>query len=68
MLQQVYNANGTHIGTFDGEHVYNMAGKILLRVDGDEVYTAEIPCKYIGCYVHNEATGLDGAIIFRTEV
>jgi hypothetical protein len=67
MHKQAYDANGSHIGTFDGEFLYNMSGKIALRVDGDEVYTTEIPCKYIGAYENNEVRKLDGSLIFRAE-
>jgi len=67
MHKQAYDANGSHIGTFDGEFLYNMIGKIALRVDGDEVYTTDIPCKYIGLYENSEARKLDGALLFRTE-
>jgi hypothetical protein len=65
--KQAYDANGSHIGTFDGEFLYNMSGKIALRVDGDEVYTTEIPNKYIGVYENNEARKLDGSLLFRAE-
>lgn len=67
MRKQAYDANGSHIGTFDGEFLYNMSGKIALRVDGDEVYTTDIPCKHIGIYESNEARKPDGALLFRTE-
>lgn len=67
MHKQVYDANGSHIGTFDGEFLYSMSGKVALRVDGDEVYTTKIPCKYIGVYEKNEARKLDGSPLFRTE-
>lgn len=67
MRKQAYDASGSHIGTFDGEFLYNLSGKITLRVDGEEVYTTEIPCKYIGVYENNEAIKLDGSQLFRTE-
>ncbi|WP_147174338.1 hypothetical protein [Pseudomonas sp. SJZ079] len=67
MHKQAYDAKGSHIGTFDGEFLYSMSGKIALRVDGDEVYTTEIPCKCIGVYESNEARKLDGSLLFRTE-
>ncbi len=67
MHKQVYDANGNHIGTFDGEFLYNTSGEIALRVDGDEVYTTDILCKYIGVYESNEARKLDGSLLFRTE-
>jgi len=38
MYKQVYDAKGNHTGTFDGEYVYDLSGKILYRVDNDEVY------------------------------
>ncbi|MBT1120206.1 hypothetical protein [Stutzerimonas nitrititolerans] len=67
MHKQAYDASGSRIGTFDGEFLYNMSGNMALRVDGDEVYTTEIPCKYIGVYENNEARTLDGSLLFRAE-
>ncbi len=64
MHKQAYDANGSHIGTFDGEYLYNSSGKIALRVDGDEVYTTDIPCKYIGTFENYEARKLDGSLLF----
>lgn len=66
MHKQAYDANGVNIGTFDGEFLYNISGKMTLRVDGDEIYTLEIPCKYIGVYEGSEARKLDGSLLFRT--
>lgn len=42
MHKQAYDANGSDIGTFDDEFIYNMSGKIELRVGGDEDYTTDI--------------------------
>jgi hypothetical protein len=67
MHKQAYDDNGFNIGTFDGEFLYDISGKMKLRVDGDEIYTLEIPCKYIGVYEANEARKLDGSILFRTK-
>lgn len=67
MHKQVYDAMGRHTGTFDGECVYDHSSKIVLRVDGDEIYNLEIPCKYVGVFEGNQATGFDGAILFRLE-
>lgn len=67
MHKQAYDANGGHIGIFDGEFLYNKSGTIALRVDGNEVYTTDIPCKYIGTYEANEAKRLDGTLLFRTK-
>ena len=47
MYKQVYDAKGNHTGTFDGEYVYDLSGKILYRVDNDEVYNTIVPCKYL---------------------
>ncbi len=67
MNKQAYDVNGSHIGTFDGEFFYNKAGIITLRVDSNEIYTTEIPCKYIGVYEDNEARKFDGSLLFRIE-
>lgn len=67
MHKQAYDANGNHIGIFDGEFLYNKSGKISLRVDSNGVYTTEIPCECIGTYEANEAKKLDSSLLFRTE-
>lgn len=64
MHLQAYDANGSHIGTFDGEFLYNHSGKILLRVDGEEIYTTSIPSNIIGTYNNNEAIKTDGTLLF----
>lgn len=66
MEKQAYDSNGDHIGSFDGEFVLSNSGKLLFRVDGDEIYTTEIPCKYVGIYANDEAHKLNGSILFRT--
>jgi len=67
MHKQAYDSNGKHIGMFDGEYLYNLSGEILLRVDGDEVYSLNIPCSYLGNFNGNEAEKKDGSLIFRVE-
>ena len=44
---QVFTAAHEHIGHFDGEFFYTNP-PINLRVDGDEVYTREAPCRHVG--------------------
>ncbi|CAI3927254.1 MAG: hypothetical protein Altm2KO_19920 [Alteromonas macleodii] len=65
MYKQVYDAKGNHTGTFDGEYVYDLSGKILYRVDNDEVYNTIVPCKYLGSYENGQATKIDGSSLFR---
>lgn len=67
MHKQVYDQNGKHVGTFDGEYVYDFSGKMFLRVDETEVYNMEMPCKYVGNFEGNQAAKLDGSILFRVE-
>lgn len=65
MHKQAYDSNGKHIGTFDGEYFYNLSGEMLLRVEGDEVYSFNTPCEYLGSFNGNEAEEPDGSLIFR---
>jgi hypothetical protein len=65
MYKQVYDVNGIHIGTFDGEFINDFSGKTILRVDGDEAYTIEVPCKYFGIHEENEILRLDGTILIK---
>ncbi|GEQ76712.1 hypothetical protein CTTA_3717 [Comamonas testosteroni] len=67
MHKQAYDSNGVHIGTFDGEFLYDRMGRITLRVDSDEVYTVDTPCKYIGVYEDNQAMSIDGSVLFRAK-
>lgn len=62
---QAYDAQGNHMGFFDGKYLYDLRYKMLLRVDGDEVYTLEIPTEYIGTFERSVAKRLDGTVIFR---
>ena len=65
MYKQVYNFKEVHIGTFDGEHIYNFSGEIILRIDGNEAYTTEIPTQLIGIFEKNNVIGLDGSLLFN---
>ena len=67
MHKQVYDSKGIHIGTFDGEFINDFSGKTILRVDGDEAYTIEVPCKYIGIYEGGDILKLDSSLLFRIE-
>jgi hypothetical protein len=64
MNMQIYDKSGVLKGTFDGEYLYDLEGKIFLRVDGDEVYTMDIPCKYVGVFEQNIITQLDGTLAY----
>ncbi|MEA9443062.1 MULTISPECIES: hypothetical protein [Aeromonas] len=44
---QVFKWPNEHVGHFDGEHFYP-TGSVNLRVDGDEIYTLEIPTRFVG--------------------
>jgi hypothetical protein len=44
---QVFKQPNTHIGHFDGEFFYP-EGSVNFRVDGDEIYSLDIPSKFIG--------------------
>lgn len=44
---QVFKRPNEHVGHFDGEYFYP-PGSINLRVDGDEIYTLEIPTRFVG--------------------
>jgi hypothetical protein len=64
MNMQIYDKSGVLKGTFDGEYLYDLEDKMFLRVDGDEVYTMDIPCKYIGVFEQNIITQLDGTLAY----
>lgn len=57
---QVYTSWHQHIGHFDGEFFYTTP-QVLLRVNGQEVYTTELPCKFVGYFTGNELKMLDGS-------
>ena len=58
---QVHTSDGKNIGHFDGEFFYTTPA-VNLRVDGDEVYTLDMPCKYVGTFEENAIKLLDGSI------
>jgi hypothetical protein len=64
MHKQAYDSNGNHFGTFDGEYLYNFSGEMLIRVDGDEVYSLNTPCNCIGNFNGGKAKKTDGSLIF----
>lgn len=61
---QAYDSLGQHIGTFDGEYLYDFSGNMLLRVDGDEAYDLKVPCSYVGTFSGNSIRNLSGQCIF----
>lgn len=67
MSKKVLDFNDNIIGVFDGEYYYDLSGRMILRIDGDEIYTLDIPCTYIGIFEKNEAKTIDGKLIFRIE-
>lgn len=44
---QVFKRPNEHVGHFDGEYFYP-PGSVNLRVDGDEIYTLEVPTRFVG--------------------
>lgn len=58
---QVFTAAHKHIGHFDGEFFYTDP-PINLRVDGDEVYTRDIPCKLVGRINSRQIEMQDGSV------
>ncbi len=63
---QVFTANRKHIGHFDGEFFYTNP-EVDLRVDGDEVYTRDIPCEFVGYFKSNQIKRLDGTVLYYFE-
>lgn len=63
---QVYSSEHQHIGHFDGEFFYTMPA-VPLRVDGQEVYTTELPCKFVGYFIDNKLKMLDGTTPYYFE-
>ena len=58
---QVFTAEDKHIGHFDGEFFYTNP-PINLRVDGDEVYTRNIPTRFVGNITGSRIQLLDGSV------
>lgn len=54
---QVFKQPNTHIGHFDGEFFYP-TGSVNFRVDGDEIYSLDMPAKFIGNVVQEDDTYL----------
>lgn len=63
---QVFTKNRKHIGHFDGEFFYTNP-PTNLRVDGEDVYTTEIPCKPFGILFENEIRNHSAEVIFYLE-
>ncbi len=61
---QAYNSKDEHIGTFDGEYLYDHTGNMLLRVDEDEVYDLGISCQRIGIFSDDSICDPDGKKLF----
>ncbi|MCP4989225.1 MAG: hypothetical protein GY928_25155 [Colwellia sp.] len=63
-MSNIVNSSGVTWGSFDGEYLRNLEGKAIYRVDGDEVYTTDIPCKFIGNFNGSQFIELNGSIAF----
>ncbi len=63
-MKNIINSSGVISGTFDGEYFYDVNGKMKYRVDNDEVYTLDIPCRLIGHFHGNKFIELNGKIAF----
>lgn len=64
MHKQVYDSAEKYAGTFDGTYIYNLSGEMILRVDVNEIYSMDMPCKYVGFFDGGQGTNLDGTILF----
>ena len=64
---QVYTPDRRLIGHFDGEFFYTNPS-IDLRVDGNKVYTKEMPCKFVGDFDGREIKMLNGVIVCYLEI
>lgn len=63
---QVYSSGHQHLGYFDGEFFYTTP-PVPLRVDGQEVYTVELPSKFVGYFIENKLQMLDGSTTYYFE-
>ncbi|WP_337074150.1 hypothetical protein [Aeromonas veronii] len=65
---QVFKKPNDHIGHFDGKFFYP-PGRVNLRVDGEEIYTLDIPAKFVGYVVKDGDVYLlrdiNGSILFE---
>jgi len=62
---QAYDAHGRHIGYFDGEYLYTTDGRLTHRVDGDEVYSVQIPNEYVAKFENGVARDFGGSVLFQ---
>ena len=63
---QVFTNNRKHIGHFDGEFFYTNP-PTNLKVDGENVYTTEMPSKHFGFISNNEIRNSSEEVIFYLE-
>ena len=63
-MKQVVDGKGSVIGVFDGEFVLNGSGFPIYRIDTNEVYSLNVPCKFLGELEGNSAISLSGQILF----
>jgi len=65
----VYDADGRLLGSVIGdEFVRSTANKLLCRIDGQEIYSLEIPAKLLGYVEDGRGVGLDGRVLFTLQL
>ncbi|EPE2787523.1 MULTISPECIES: hypothetical protein [Serratia] len=64
----VYDHGGDLLGTIIGdEFIRSKANKLLCRIDGEEIYSLDIPCKLLGFMDGLHGKSIDGSILFTLE-
>ncbi|UXJ03982.1 hypothetical protein N6Y36_02085 [Morganella morganii] len=64
----VYDHGGDLLGTIIGdEFIRTTANKLLFRIDGEEIYSIDIPCKLLNFMARLHGKKIDGPIIFTLE-
>ncbi|EAR9310369.1 hypothetical protein FNZ18_09535 [Salmonella enterica subsp. salamae] len=64
----VYDHGGDLLGTIIGdEFIRSTANKLLCRIDVEEIYSIDIPCKLLGFMDGLHGKKIDGSIPFTLE-
>ena len=61
---QVFTTAHEHIGHFAGALFYTTV-PVNLRVDGNEVYSTDIPCKLVGYLTNNQIELINGMVLYH---
>ncbi|MFK3706151.1 hypothetical protein ACI2JR_14580 [Klebsiella sp. NPDC088457] len=60
----VHDQDGNPLGSIDGDEFIRVQGKPVSRIDDEEIYSLDIPCKLLGYMEGLKGVNLDGSIRF----